>query len=163
MKTTTEENTVSRFESALSQCTTRQECGDALKATFADDDLLRQARERRTAYQKLKNERCKAIRRDELAPFEDQAKRFRKGQKVFFAKSLKSCALDWNFNFIKGADKEIEAGDWCRVWEYQPKAKRLWLCRPGTKCEYDNVIRDSFSLSDMLNHGISRTELALRK
>ena len=163
MKTTTDENIVSRFESDLTQCTTRQECSAILTDQFKADELMKQARERRTAYQRLKNERCKAIRRDELAPFEDQAKRLRKGQKVFFATSLKSVALDWNFRSIKGSEKEIEAGQWCRVWEYQPKAKRLWLCRPGKRCEYKNVIRDSFSVSDMMHHGISRTELALRK
>lgn len=163
MNTSNDVEIVSQFESALGACTTRHEAADLLKSQYADDELLRQASERRKAYQRLKNERCKTIRREQLAPFDDEARRFKRGQKVFFKKSIKSFALGWNLQSIKGSEKRIEAGDWCRVWQYQPQAKRLWLCRPGKQATHANVIRDCFSLTDMMDLGISRTELALRK
>lgn len=163
MNATTEVNIVAQFEQAIAECTDRTACGQLLKDAYAADDLLKQAQERRVAYQKIKNERCKQIRADALAPFEDEARRFKQGQKVYFAKRCHSDTMGWDFKFIKGGSKRIDSGQWCRVWQYQPKSRSLWLCKPGMKCEHQNLIRVSFSLGEMLEHGISRTELKLRK
>jgi len=156
-------NSIAQFERAMAKCSTNKEAAELIKTQFANDDVMREARELRLAYTRIKNERCKQIRSAELAPFEDEAKRLRQGQKVYFARSCNSVALDWNLRSVAGSEKKIEAGGWCYVWEYQPKSKALWLCRPGKKCEYKNLIRAAFSVSDMMHYGISRTELKLRK
>ncbi|MCK5600731.1 hypothetical protein KAR91_02610 [Candidatus Pacearchaeota archaeon] len=141
----------------FAECTTKEEALALVKTlnTEANATIRRN--------NKAKNDRLKELRREELAPFEDEAKRWQPGQKVYFATGIESFAMDWNFNTVKGSEKKIQAGQWCRVWQYQPKSKRLWLCRPGTKCERKNVIRDSFSLTSIKELGISRTELELRK
>ena len=144
-------------------CQTQGELRQLDTALRNVDQVLTTARERNKLYNRLKNERNREIRQAELAPFEDKAKRWKKGQKVYFAKSHNSGSLDWNFNFIKGSGVNIKAGDWCYVWLYQPKAKSLWLCHPKKKCEYANVIRSDFSLNDIMRLGISRTEPAIRK
>lgn len=107
-------------------------------------------------------ERCKEIRKDELAPFHEIAKQFQYRDKVYFGKAderdwfnLVSCTISKNYR--------IKAGQWCYVWEYQPRAKRLWLCHPGKKCEYKNLISTSFGLGDIQRLEILRTELEIRQ
>lgn len=152
MKDSTAKTSLARFE----QCQTIKECNAVLK------ELCQPFYEVTTRLKKERSARAKAIRTAELEPFHELASRFRRGQKVFFATALNSVALGWDLRSIKGSEKKIEAGQWCRVWEYQPRAKRLWLCRPGKAATYANVITDPFSLRDMKDHGISRTELAVR-
>ena len=107
-------------------------------------------------------ERCKQIRKDELAPFHKIAKQFQYGDKVYFGKGDEQ---DW-FSLETGKISKnycIEAGQWCYVWAYQPKGKRLWLCHPGKKCERKNIISTSFGLGDIQKLEILRTEPAIRQ
>lgn len=148
---------------SMAACETEKELRDCKANMMENDAAVTEYYYRRKVYARLKNARSKEIRDAMLAPFDDEAKRMQRGQKVYFGKRCNSVALDWNLRSVKGSEKKIEAGKWCYVWHYQPKAQRLWLCRPGTKCEYKNVIRDHFSLNDMLMYQISRTETKLRK
>lgn len=141
----------------FANCQSRAETDDLSK------ELSKEFNETLRVIRKARNERQKELRRQELNVFHQEARRWKSGQKVYFGTALSSFSLDWNFVTIKGSEKNIKKGDWCRVWEYQPKAKRLWLCKPGTKCEYKNIINSSFSLADIQHHKISRTELAIRK
>ena len=148
-----DETLVTRFMG----CKTKEDRDAEMKSIAGDAQaIVRGANRART-------EARKRTRRAELDKFHQIARRWKQGQKVYFGVDLQSIALDWNFRSVKGSEKNIKKGEWCRVWQYQSKAKQLWLCRPGTKCEYKNVIRDSFSLADIQHHRISRTELAIRK
>ena len=140
----------------FANCQTKEEAETLLK------ELCQPFNAVTSQFKKARTRRVVELRKAELAPFHELASRFRPGQKVYFATGIKSCALDWSFNHIPGSDKDIKAGDWCRVYQYQPKVRRLWLCRPGLPCTRANVIRDSFSLRAMMDLGISRTELSVR-
>ena len=106
-------------------------------------------------------ERCKKIRKDELAPFHEIAKQFQYGDKVYFGKADERMWFDLE-NCRISKDYRIDKGQWCYVWGYQPKAKRLWLCHPGKKCERKNIISTSFGLGDIQKLEILRTELEIR-
>ena len=154
---------IAQIEQRFATCTTHKEVLEVQASILETNPLICEARALRNSISTFKSNKEKELRAAERAPFEDEAKSFRKGQKVYFAKSCKSVAIGWDLRRIKGSEKKIEAGDWCYVWEYQPKARQLWLCQPRKACKYENVIRSSFSISEMMHHGIRKTELNLRK
>lgn len=107
-------------------------------------------------------ERRKRIYTIMHAPFHDEANRWRKGDKVYFGKSDSLSRM--SFADLIGMHKvyNIKAGQWCRVWHYQPRKRIAWLCQPGKPCEYDNIINHGFTLADLYNGEVSRTEIDLR-
>lgn len=153
--------TMNEVKQRFAAATTKQQLREEINTVLNEDDVLAEARTRRKEINRLKNERQREIEAAELAPFEDEAKRLQHGQKVYFERRCEIDHFGFDFKFRKGA--RVNAGQWCRVWKYQPKAKRLWLCEPGKPAKYENVINHNFSLRDMREYGISRTEIALRK
>lgn len=160
---TKQAHTPEQIESIFAGCETESDLRAANSNMQKHDPIFEAYFHRKKIYNRLKNARSKEIRAAELAPWEDQAKRLKHGDKVFFGVRFSSEALDTNFRFVPEWSRKIEAGEWCYVWHYQPRAKRLWLCRPGKKCEEANVFPQHFTVSDMMNFEISRTEIALRK
>ena len=149
--------------SCMANCETEKELRNCKADMMKVDAAVVEYRRRCEIYNRIKAARSKEIRQAMLAPFEAEAKRMRHGQKVYFGNRCESFALDWNFQEVKGSEKKIEVGEWCYVWQYQPRKKLLWLCRPKKKCEYGAVIRTAFSISDLKAYEISRAELKFRK
>jgi len=141
--------------STFETCDTKEQAQTLLK------DLNAEPREIIGQNKKAYSERCREIRKAELVPFHEDARSWRQGQKVFFGKP--DNRLYMSFDTMKTHTiYNIKAGQWCRVWEYQPRNKLLWLCRPGKKCEWKNVIDHGFTLGDIQAAEISRTEIAIR-
>lgn len=159
MKPIDEKAIIARFES----CQTQEERRALSKEVMDADELLAAARDRRKFYNRLNRETERAIINAINDLTHDEVKRWKHGQKVYFGTSLDSISMGWDLKFIKATEKKIAKGDWCYIWEYQPKARRLWLCKPGKPCKYENVFPESFSLRDVRDHQISRTELAIRQ
>jgi len=106
--------------------------------------------------------RREVLREEELRPFHEEARRWRQGQKVYFGKPTNRSWL--SFETMRMSKLyDITAGQWCKVWQYQPRKKLLWLCAPGKPCEYWNVIDAPFSLGDVQRDQISRVEPSIRK
>jgi len=141
--------------SCMANCETEKELRDCKVDMMKVDAAIVEYFHRRKIYNRIKAARSEEIRQAMLAPFEDEAKRMQRGQKVYFGK----CWI-W---ITSGPLKKIEVGEGCYVWQYQPKSKCLWLCRPGTKCERRNMITQSFTLDNMKYYEISRAELKFRK
>jgi len=97
------------------------------------------------------------------APYHDEAKRWKHGDKVFFGKSDNRSYMSFEDRISITKDYDIKAGQWCRVWEYQSRKKVAWLCHPGKKLEWDNIIEHGFTLRDLRNAEISRVEIDIRK
>ena len=125
------------------------------------DERCVEPREAIREFKKAFKDRCAEIRKAELVPFHADCVSWRQGQKVFFGKSDNLSYMSFD-TFKMDTLYNIKAGQWCRVWEYQPRAKRLWLCYPGKKCEWNNIIDHGFSLSEIQRCEISRTEIAIR-
>lgn len=136
-------------------CTTKAEVKDLLKELNAEP--YRIIRDNKKAC----TERCKIIRKAELAPYHDVAKRWKQGQKVYFGTGDNLSYLSFE-TMRMTKEYDIKPGQWCYVWHYQPKVKLLWLCHPGKKCEFKNVINRAFSLDRIERCKISRTEPAIR-
>jgi len=136
-------------------CDTKEQASELLK------DLNAEPRRIITANKKAHRARCGEIRKAELVPFHEDARSWRQGQKVFFGKSDNRSYMSFS-TMRMSMVYNIKAGQWCRVWEYQPRNKLLWLCYPGKKCEWKNVIDHGFTLGDIQAAEISRTEIAIR-
>ena len=136
-------------------CTTKDEAKHLLKEL--NDNPYRIIAENKKAFK----ERCSEIRVVELAPYHEDAKRWKQGQKVYFGTGDNRSWMSFETMRIT-KDYDIKPGDWCFVWHYKPRKKILWLCHPGKKCEFKNVIRSCFSLDSIERCKISRTEIALR-
>jgi hypothetical protein len=157
---TLDEDTI-RTELGKSQSTV--ELTERTKTLRANDQTITAGSQVSKLINIVNLERRRELREEQLRPFEDEAKRFTHGQKVYFATECQSVDLGWDFKTVKGSDKSIKAGQWCRVYAYQAKSKRLWLYQPGKPANHKNVINSHFSLRDMQHYGISRTELSLRQ
>ena len=144
-------------------CENEKDLRECVNRLCEEDPAVTESSRRKAFFSRTRTARRKQLREAELAPFHSEAKRMRHGQKVYFGKRCESFALDWNFQEVKGSEKKIEVGEWCYVWQYQPRKKLLWLCRPKKKCEYGAVIRTAFSISDLKAYEISRAELKFRK
>ena len=145
----------SRQGGAFDSCQTKDEAKTLLESLNVEPRTII------AANKKAFNVRCKEIRRVELIPYHEEAKRWKQGQKVYFGTGDNMSFMSFETMRIT-KDYDIKRGDWCFVWHYMPRAKILWLCYPGKKCEFKNVIRSSFSLGAIERCKISRTEIALR-
>jgi len=136
-------------------CITKDEAKELLTKFNAEPNRI--ISENRKAFKA----RCLEIRKVELAPYHDEAKRWRKSQKVYFSTGDNLAYMSFEtMQMTKTYD--IKPGQWCYVWQYQPRAKVLWLCHPGKKCEWNNIIDHAFTLSSIERCKISRTEPELR-
>lgn len=138
------------------------DCQDQAAAKELMEELCKPFYAITTQFKKARSARVKELRIAELQPFHEMACRWKPGQKVYFAHGLDSCSLNWSFRPIKGSERKIKAGDWCRVYQYQTRAKRLWLCKPGKPYNQANLMNACFSVREIMELGISRTELAIR-
>lgn len=107
------------------------------------------------------------VRRIELrkvieAPYHDEARRWKHGDKVFFGKSDNCSFMSFGDRISMTQTYDIKEGQWCRVWEYQSRKKIAWLCHPGKPCEWDNIIDHGFTLRDLTDAKVSRTEIKSR-
>jgi hypothetical protein len=153
--------TMSEVEQTFADCKDRDELREALSTILAEDQVLKDALERKKAIQRLKGTRAKEIEKAELAPYEDEARRWKHGQKVYFGRDCQIDHFGFDLKFRRGA--RVKKGEWCRVYQYQPRAKRLWLCQPGKSADRRNVMNHDFGLRDIKDYQISRTELELRQ
>ncbi len=96
------------------------------------------------------------------APYHDEAKRWKHGDKVYFGKSDNRSYMSFGDRILVTKDYDIKAGQWCRVWEYQARKKVAWLCQPGKALKYDNIINHGFSVRDLRKAEVSRVEIDLR-
>ncbi len=97
------------------------------------------------------------------APYHDEAKRWKHGDKVFFGKADNLSYMSFGDRIGMDTSYDIKAGQWCRVWEYQSRKKVAWLCHPGKAFKFENVIDHAFSLRNLRNAEVSRVEIDLRK
>ena len=111
----------------MAACENEKELRECMKLIYAEDPVVEASHCRKKILDRIKLDKLKALRKAVLAPFEDEARRMRHGDKV-----------------------------------YQPKKKALWLCKPKQKLLKKNVMYH-FSLDDMEEYKISRTEIASRK
>ena len=105
--------------------------------------------------------RCAEIRKVELAPYHDKAKRWKHGQKVYLGIGDNLSYMSFETMRITKSYL-IKTSEWCYVWQYQSRKKILWLCQPGKKCEYKNLIDRPFTLDSIERHKTSRTEPSIR-
>lgn len=124
------------------------------------NDLSKKMQRDRSVAAKERRKRIYAIMH---APFHDEAKRWHRGQKVYFGKSDNLSRISFFTEIRRQKTYDIKAGQWCRVWQYHSRKKIAWLCQPGKPCEYDNIINHGFTLADLYNGEVSRTEIDLRK
>ena len=137
------------YEKQFAKCVTIEAVNDLSKEMQRDrSDAAKQRR--------------KEIHEIMYAPFHDEAKRWRQGDKVYFGKpdiasnmSFENQIRIWNIY-------DIKAGQWCRVWKYQSRKKMAWLCQPGKPCKWENLIRQAFRLRTLHDADVSRTEILLR-
>lgn len=146
----------------MAACENEKELRECMKLIYAEDPVVEASHCRKKILDRIKLDKLKALRKAVLAPFEDEARRMRHGDKVYFGVECSTIEIDWNFNFNDDSRKEVKEGEWCFVWSYQPKKKALWLCKPKQKLLKKNVMYH-FSLDDMEEYKISRTEIASRK
>ena len=97
------------------------------------------------------------------APYHDEAKRWKHGDKVYFGKSDNRSYMSFEPRILISKDYDIKAGQWCRVWEYKSRKKIAWLCHPGKALKWDNIIEHGFTLRDLRKAEVSRVELDIRK
>ena len=97
------------------------------------------------------------------APYHAEAKRWKHGDKVYFGKADNLSHINFAGRIGVKTAYDIKAGQWCRVWEYQSRKKIAWLCQPGKKLEWDNIIDHGFTLRDLRKAEISRVEIDIRK
>lgn len=97
------------------------------------------------------------------APYHDEAKRWNQGDKVYFGKSDNLSNMSFHDRIAMHKVYDIQAGQWCRVWEYQSRKKITWLCQPGKPCKWENIIDHGFTIRDLRTAEISRTEISLRQ
>lgn len=138
-----------------------EKCKTKAEAQTLLDGLCTEPRLEIADYKKAFNKRCKRIREDELYPFHLLAKQFQHGDKVYFGKADSAQWMD--MVALKVTDNySIKAGAWCYVWKYQPRAKILWLCHPGKKLAFVNIIDHAFSVAQIQRLEISRVEPEIR-
>lgn len=143
-------------------CTTLKELHRVDKEWREFDLLWIKWRDRRKAYRAEHKRRERELWKELFAPYHDEAKRWKQGQKVYFGKGDNRSGMTFDtFQIIKYYD--IKAGEWCRVWEYQPRNKIAWLCQPGKPCKFENVIDHAFTLRDLYHAKVSRVEPKLRR
>lgn len=122
-----------------------------------------------TLSKEMQRERSDAAktRRHELnaelqAPYHDEAKRWRHGDKVYFGKADNLSQMFFEGGFRMDTTYNIKAEQWCRVWEYQSRKKIAWLCQPGKALKFENVIDHGFTLRDLQKADVSRVEPDIR-
>jgi hypothetical protein len=108
-------------------------------------------------------QRRKEINAELQAPYHDEAKRWKHGDKVYFGKSDNRSGMSFNDRIQMHRYYDIKAGQWCRVWEYQSRKKIAWLCQPGKPLKYENIIDHGFTLRDLQDADVSRVEPEIRK
>lgn len=159
----TENNTVeaSIFD-ALGCCETRVEVRDKKAQLMDADPVLQAAKTRRSIYSAATAAALAAIRQREIAPYEDEAKRWKHGDTVYFGRAANRSVM--SMSTLKARRLyDLPKGAACTVYQYQPRKKIAWLCPPGVPCAHHNVIDCAFTLDDLQRGDVSRVELALRK
>ena len=145
-------------------CENEKDLRECVTRLCEEDPVVAESSRRTDYFSKTRTARRKQLWEAELAPFHSEAKRMRHGQKVYFGKRCNTMAISLHsLKSVKSREKDFEAGDWAYVWQYQPRKKLLWLCRAKEKCVYGAVVRSPFSLRDLKDYKISRTELKCRK
>lgn len=146
----------------FASCETRDEARELLDALMREPLRIKSAQVKlMREYRRAHDRRCREIRQRELEPLHDECRRWRHGQKVYFAKADN---LSWmSFDSLKVTQVyDVKAGDWCRVWKYQPRKRIAWFCQPRKKLAWENVIDRPFTLDKLDRLGVSRTEPSIR-
>ena len=143
------------LEENFTKCESRQECLDLLKEFNAS--LLEVVSTNKKACKKRSGE----IHQASLLPYHDEAKRWQHGDKVYFGKSDNRSGMTFD-DLIIHTYYNVKAGQWCKVWKYQSRKKIAWLCQPGKPCKFENVIDVAFTLTNLKDAEVSRTEIELR-
>lgn len=152
----------SKIVAQVADCGTNKEISDAIKQAFADDPVIADANQRRKALNQIKRDAERQLTNLRNEPWHDEAKRWKRGDKVYFARGIDSFMFGWDFKPVRGSEKKIKSGDWCYVWSYHPRSKYAWLCKPKSKCTYANIINSTFGIREIRELGISRVEPKMR-
>ncbi len=134
---------------------------------FAECETIKSVNELSKHMQQERSDAAKQ-RRHEInavlqAPYHDEAKRWNQGDKVYFGKGDNLSGISFHDRIRMHKYYDIKAGGWCRVWEYQSRKKIAWLCQPGKHCNWENIINHGFTLRDLCDAEVSRTEISLRQ
>lgn len=146
-------------DAVFAECSTFGELERLRKELKSEDDVLQRAIARRKVFNELQRKHERRISAELNAPYKDEMKRWRKGDKVYFGKSDNRSGL---FDDRIRKLYNIEAGKWCRVYSVHPRKGYVWLCRPGAVANRKNIIDHAFTVTDLRHADVSRTEPELR-
>ena len=141
-------------------CETREDVRNASREWNNTDAVMRESRHRTKLVNRAKRNAERAAIRREQQPLHERCAKWKQGDKVYFGVECQVDALDLESMTLHRV-KDVDAGAWCRVYQYQPRARRLWLCAPGKPCER-RFVMGHFTLREVGEYDIRRTDVHLK-